>query len=129
MLAAVLGCSDLATTATGPQGFEVPDPQPPTQVRYLIVLLDADTTADQGNSILYQRATIRTQDGRAVAAAVVDFGATAGRVDPTRIPLGEDRMVAVTWTIPPGVKVDILLGCARPPGLPCHLVPLLKWNR
>jgi len=129
VLAAVLGCSDLETTATGPQGFEVPGPQPRTPVRYLIILLDADTTFDQGNFILHQRAHLRRENGLAVVAAEVDFGATVGRVDPTRMPMGDDRTVAVTWTIPPGVTVGNLTGCARPPGQPCTLVPLLKWNR
>ena len=128
-LAAVLGCSDLAMTATGPQGFEVPGPQAPTPVRYVIILLDADTTLDQGNFILHQRAILRRENGLAVAAAVVDFGATVGRVNPTMMPMGEDRTVAVTWTIPPGATVGNLTGCARPPGQSCNMVPLLKWNR
>ena len=128
-LAAVLGCSDLATTATGPQGFEVPGPEAPNRVRYAIILLDADTTFDQGNFILNQRASIRRLNGLAVVAAEVDFGATVGRVDPTRMPMGDDRTVGVTWTIPPGATVGNLTGCARPPGQSCTLVPLLKWNR
>lgn len=129
VLVTVLGCSDLGTTATGPQGFEVPGPQPRTPVRYVIVLLDADTTFDQGNFILYQRARLQRENGLAVVAAEVDFAATVGRVDPTRMPMREDRTVAVTWTIPPDVTVGNLTGCARPPGQPCNMGPLLKWNR
>ncbi|MEE8478274.1 MAG: hypothetical protein V3S19_07870, partial [Gemmatimonadales bacterium] len=117
VLAVVLGCTDLATTATGPQGFEVPDPQPP--VRYAVILLDADTALEDGNFVLRQRASIRSLDGRAVAAAVVDFSVTVGRVSPTRTPMNEDGTVAVTWTIPPrGGDHGHLLGCARPPGQP-----------
>ena len=127
VLAVVLGCTDLATTATGPQGSEVPDPQPP--VRYAVILLDADTALEDGNFVLRQRASIRSLDGKVVAAAVVDFGVTVGRVDPTTTPMSEDGTVAVTWTIPPGITVGHLLGCARPPGQSCRVVPLLKWNR
>ena len=129
LLAAILGCSDLGTTAAGPQGFEVPGPQPRTPVRYVIILLDADTTLDQGNFILYQRARLQRENGLAVVAAEVDFGATMRRVDPTRMPMNEDRTVSVTWTIPPGATVGNLIGCARPPGQSCTMVPLLKWNR
>ena len=129
VLAVVLGCTDLATTARGPQGFEVPDPQPPAPVRYAIILLDADTTLEEGDFVLRQRAAIRSLDGRVIAAAVVDFGVTVGQVDPTTTPMNEDGTVAVTWTIPPEIKVGHLLGCARPPGQTCHVVPLLKWNR
>ena len=130
LVASLAGCSDTPTTATGPQSAPLGPVDPPS-VRYRLVLLDADTTSMDGNTVLLVRMEVRTQEGGggSVASAAVDVGATAGSVYPTRTTTERGGTVTVVWWIPPGPLVAYFYGCARPIGQSCTNGPLFKWNQ
>jgi len=101
----------------------------PNAVRYQLIVQNVDTVFRQIETVLQIRMIVRSQEGRAVVAAAVDFGVTEGIVDPARTTMAPDGTVTATWTIPPGPLVANLYGCARPISQSCSSGPLFKWNQ